>query len=541
VTEPEGPYALVVEDKGDNLLKYRSTLENLGFVVKTARNSVDATDLLTNHGHQLDLLLVDLHLEASNAGWRVVAHSLKPEVVPIWCERVILTGYTETEAAAKAVPVSFFKKGDWLECKEHLRLVAESAKARRNGLASGLPAVTPVAGQAELSYDEEITCKAVTSASEIMVLGRPKGSLQKDSVLLTARIRPVDGGAQYVAIVKRSSSKKIGDERRGYAKLSQYFANVGEFIPPSSIFDSLTTRRDAILVTPQVEGKTLYEVAQDYWVDEVPNRIELFQSTFTSLRHFLDGVREIQSVRHVREQIIVESYLGDSDEARRRQVKTLPVLSRFLPADKAQVRFEQADLEIVNPHFLFGGRDPIPWWPDKLQCGMSHYGHGDFHVGNILISVASMRDHQPKHVFVLDYDYVGPWCKYYDTAQLETSFLMAIATQMQSDEKWETRLRPALLRLAGDGLYDVPGMDRSWVDGLLALLSEWRGVLSRDSRALYDACLVTTMLRVFTQHAIQSDNLPPSTVRVGLGYVGLLLKKLVDVSKLPGTVKVLNI
>lgn len=48
-------------------------------------------------------------------------------------------------------------------------------------------------------------------------------------------------------------------------------------------------------------------------------------------------------------------------------------------------------------------------------------------------------------------------------------------------------------------------------------------------KPFYDACLFTTMLRIFTSHhRLQGGPLAPVAARTGLAFLGLLLRRLVD-------------
>lgn len=537
------PLVLLVENNIGLLEKLNDFFEEIGFRVFTATNKNEAFELLKTISHELDLMIVDLHLEAStDDGWDVITYSTKKVSIPSWCVRAISTGHGETtKAAAAPSSVYFFEKGkDEKEYDEFIDITTKKAKERREGSGSDYPSIT---NNHMLDYNQIITCKAVIDAEEIKFKKILSGSFQDNNPLLV-EIIPMEVGPSYFAVIKCCDLIKAKKEISGKNIILKYFSKIGKSVPPYNEYESLITNKQKILLSPRVCGDTLTTETQKNWMDDSVNRVDLFIEIFSEAKNFLLNIKDSRKNFFNSADLFYSKYLDTNDDAVRRYDKTVPLLENYIDADSQLIESHNFEIDIINPLYLLETRNEgnLRIKKDKIESEKFTYIHGDFHTGNIMVSIKPEKSkvgfdkYKLRDLFVLDYDYIGTGCKFFDLAQLETSFILDVSlcdAFVSQELEWKTYFSPALRVLCNSGeISSIHNNRFAW--DLFRVIDFLRGTINQNEIPIFKTCLFIEMLRIFTSKCrsfyAKNENPPSSLIKTGFSYLGLLLKDLVVVT-----------
>lgn len=538
------PLALIVEDAPDLRIQMKGDLEMAGFQVLAEEAYAPASASLSAYASRLDLLVVDLYLperarstERPNLGWRLLAEA--KQHLPFWCELVVCTAYGETRPAAAALKVMFIEKmtGDYDE--KFLPFVSKWAVAcqsRLNGTDASYPQVNADALGGDLDYQALMMCRAINDAKSVEVVRSLAGSFQEGGVL-QVRLTPKDNAPDCIAVVKRGSLLKASQELAGQAKLMWYWKDIGKSLPPLRQYRSLLSSRELVLVTPFARGRTLSEVVKERWYADDRRRVDTFESIFQGVAKFLESIKRQSESVHGLGSAFTNAYL--TVEAESRRAKTIPVLDSVLKTRRRWLTCVDASVTVPNPMVLFGPADEAPeawhWREEDCACGAVTYGHGDFHVGNVMVELSDEGILEEDGLTVLDYDYVGEYCRHYDTAQLEASFLVELA--MAFDDRcgpalWDEYVLPAL-KILSSSKSAASVRDKRFAGDLVRVINGLRGSLTPAELKLYYGALFTTLLRVSVSQSISAQrrgrDLPRSAQRTIVVMLGLLLDQLIEI------------
>ncbi len=529
-------------------------LEAAGFQVLAEEAYVSASASLSTHASRLDLLVVDLYLperqrssEKPNLGWRLLAES--QQSLPSWCELVVCTAYGETRPAADALKVMFIEKmtGDYDE--KFLPFASEWARTCQTRLNEtdssypGVPVVNVDSISGGLDYESLMMCRAITDAKRVEVLRRLSGSLQEAPVL-QVRLTPKGDAPDCYAVVKRGYKDetstdgkpikgKAVKEIEGQSKLMWYWGEIGRSIPPLRNYPSLLSSRELILVTPFARGRTLAEVASERWYDDKHGRVRLFQGIFEAVGRFLETINHTRSCEHGVDYVFTNAYLTGDPESVRRRTKTVPALEALIGTSGSVLTCAGSSVTVANPLMLFSHEEGAGWHWQRVDpaCGIATYGHGDFHVGNVMVDLSTDGTLNYDGLTVLDYDYVGEYCLYYDRAQLESSFLVELALTFEEKcqtTDWDGYFLPAL-RVLTSARTEASIENNKFAYDLVSVSKTLRGDLKGSALKLYYGALFTTLLRIsVSKYQKAHGKLTESAKRTIVVTLGLLLNQLVE-------------
>lgn len=390
----------------------------------------------------------------------------------------------------------------------------------------------------------EAWLKGIRGASSITVVRPLFGSLQGKPVYLVTLVpRTHEGfsvGAAYPAVVKRASLASVANEQRGYLKVQQYFDEIRDMLPPLSVAWKLAERRcpeNYVVVTPRVSGDTLRAFIRDRW--ESPwtlsgQRVVTLRGLFERLLRFTDVIGsawEWTEMGKPVQQPMLDSHLGGSEEAKRRQEKTREALAFFLDSyhDTSALQFGMTI--VVNPLWVFDRRRALRWITNRPGIIRASCCHGDFHAGNILVT-------EQGGVTVLDFDYVGNGYRFEDEATLEVSFLLSVANadKFKRREIWQD-VFPALLNSLSKQTDNVTPevsvlKNSDGYDIWTLVQTIRRGVVQRRYFQEYRALLVTALLRLttsFRREEVNPNLHHPGVFSTAIMYLGLLLGDFVKI------------
>jgi CheY-like chemotaxis protein len=534
------PLALIVEDREFEREGMIALVEKAGFKAHAADGYASAAAWLKEEAHHLDLLVVDLWLPEVNLGWRVIAEAKSQ--VPWWCEIVVLTAHDETRPAAASAGVSFFKKGTGefaYGFTEKIAACSKTFQSRLDGVDGSGPEVKTGKLDKDLDYEERMMCRAISDARQVEVIRRLKGSLQEGAVL-QVKLTPKGEAPDCIAVVKRGGVKKADDEVAGQEKLMWYWSKIGRALPPLRKYRSLLSSRERVLVTPFAGGRTLAEAAADNWYRDHEGRVQTFQAIFSAAAGFLETINRSRECKHGVAETFTSAYLGTDEKAVGRKDKALSVLHSLIGTDAAMVRCVSSSVIAPNPLMLFQKMqeqdDGVCWrWrPGESICGVVTYGHGDFHVGNVMMDLSKTGRIKRGGLTILDYDYVGEYCRHYDTAQLESSFLIELALAFEEQlgaAKWDGYYLPALKVLTSAEREESIANNEFACD-LVRVVRTLRGGLAAPDLTLYHGALFTTLLRISVSKYLKLKGaLPRSAKRTVVVTLGLLLNQLGGVNR----------
>jgi len=217
-----------------------------------------------------------------------------------------------------------------------------------------------------------------------------------------------------------------------------------------------------------------------------------------------------------------------------RQKKALPFLDALIGQASSVITCIGSKITMPNPKIVLAGMEAEGWrWQEgDLACGVSTFGHGDFHVGNLMVDLSEDGTLVLDGLTVLDYDYVGEYCQHYDRAQLESSFLMELALAFDDQcgaGRWDEYFLPALKVLTSADSEAVIENNKFAYD-LVSVVRTLRGDLAGGDLRLYYGALFTTLLRISVSKYRKADqtiaNLPMSARRTTVVAMGLLLSQL---------------
>jgi hypothetical protein len=388
--------------------------------------------------------------------------------------------------------------------------------------------------QGGIEYDTLMMCRAITDAKRVEVLRRLTGSFQEGTVLQVL-LTPRDNAPNCHAVVKRGRLDKADQEVAGQAKLMWYWDKVGRSLPPLRKYPSLTSGQELVLVTPFAEGQTLSKIAEDRWYGDPFGRVNTFTTIFSAAKRFLGKIQRGNPCEHGLESTF-ESVYKKVESARRRK-ETIEALQGLIgPSSAEALLCQESDVRVPNPLLLFidDASKRWHWKAPQTSCTAVTYGHGDFHVGNLLVDLAEDGTLRHDEVTVLDYDYVRDYCCYYDRAQLESSFLLEVALAFDvhhKPEKWDEYFLRAI-KVLTSGEADLA--NNEFARDIVKVLSDLRENMNEAEHMLYYGALLTTLLRVSKSQYFKAQRqkppakLPRSAQRTIVILLGLLLSQLIE-------------
>lgn len=498
--KPFAPHALVVEDDQEMREALIAELQGLGFEVHEASGSCDAHSVVDELRHDLDLVIVDLVLAEHPEGWSVAHHARK--VLPGRCEVAILTGHPSWRPATVGSELRFFQKMvDHAAFETFIETTAMKAIARRSGESSELPKVD--SNVPDLQPAEELACKAITEAERVVVCERLMGSFQRRTVLLVeVSPRPAHGGftKPYFGILKRESWAKCKQEEENARRLDfDVGANSAQVRIPT-VYMSLNRADEATMVSPVGGDVTLEAMVKRNWFRSDVSK-HAFLHTCERLRSFLLAIGTItKPCRHATSEITNQRFDRSKREGSQRLERSLAVLRDLVPSKKPLLRVPGVRERIVNPRYVLENLTAIPWDSTQHPCKTVGFGHGDFHLRNIVDK--TFEGNHP--LCIVDFEHVAENpCQYFDTAQLEASFLLALASSDKTavgPEKCRRALSAALSYTAVEA--GIPG-DQKRIQSqtkttteIVRGVSAIRGRMEKGDMPLYSAALWPAMLRL---------------------------------------------
>ncbi len=277
--------------------------------------------------------------------------------------------------------------------------------------------------------------EAIRGADEVKVTGLLSGSFQDHNVY-SAKVKPGGGAKEFDAAIKAAPQGPADKEVRGYFSLLPYFRNIRDVMPsPPLIFPTGEKARGGedlyTVVTPHLGGQSLYDFIKDNWGSDV-ERVRHLRGVFGQLRNFIENIRPTEGVSEPLPPYfrLYKSHLGEEQRNGGRFEKTNRQFSTWLPAGiERSAILGVPGGTLMNPLWVLR-QAPAPadvagqeafWQTSQHPRRMVRYGHGDFHVGNVLYIPGEER------VTVLDFDYVEEHPEHEDPATLEVSFVLAVA------------------------------------------------------------------------------------------------------------------
>lgn len=219
--------------------------------------------------------------------------------------------------------------------------------------------------------------KEIRGASRVTVTKPLLGGLQGKPVFLV-RIQPRTAddnpdGSPYPAVVKTASQKAVQDEHRGYLKVQQQFDEVSFALPPLAIAwrrsGSVPEEERYVVVTPRVSGEPLIGFTSLRW--SFPwslrdKRAKTFQRILENLVRFTSAIASPSEseAKHPLHQPLIKSHFDASDKKAQDRFKKTKVALAFLLNGRAHyplLRFDTIPFGIVNPLWVFGNRESVPW------------------------------------------------------------------------------------------------------------------------------------------------------------------------------------
>ncbi len=393
---------------------------------------------------------------------------------------------------------------------------------------------------------------AIRGAVKVKETGLLSGSFQDHNVY-SAEIWPSGEARMFAAAIKFAPQSRANKEIRGYFSLLPYFREIREVMPSAPLVfptgkkvedksGRVTGEDKYTVVTPHLGGQSLYDFIRSKWSEDV-DRVLTLRKVFHQLRKaFVENIRPPVGPE---EQVAPFRRLYDShlsNEQRKpgnRFDKTTRQLKGWLPdgLETSPLLSAFGD-HVCNPLWMLES-SPLEteaakivdyWQTVPRERRMVRFGHGDFHVGNVLFAPADGR------VTVLDFDYVGDHPEHEDPATLETSFVLAAAANSLFHDKsdWMTSW-PDTIRFLSGVLPWKSVQNNRLAHDVAQLVAEIRAkqipqpqnVYMADDHH-YHACLATALLRLFTSHSQKMDEVQFRPVgATALFWLGLLLKRLV--------------
>lgn len=401
----------------------------------------------------------------------------------------------------------------------------------------------------EVSAEERRLLASLAGARKVYPRQDLEGSNQAGRVLQVV-VEP-ETGPLYHAVVKSTDRRKATKEMIGHRHLLPYSRQIGDMIAPLPRIHQVRTEKRAavagiekryVVVSPQVEGRTLHALAREQWMNQSLDRVQVFSSVMNRLRNFLAVIAKKKSVRCAPEAILLREnlhYDQPNTEAARRKNKTLNALRAIRTAKGPLLTMH--GVEIVSPLWVFEHPSEVTWRHGKGVVFDCSFGHGDFHTGNILVKLDPVRL-VVERVYVLDYDYVGTYRQGVDPATLEASFLVSLAKVAtfrgnEGGARWEDMFEPALRHLAGETVWQAIENNRFAHD-----LAKVVGCIRQDALRQtnydphYSGCLVSAMYRVLASEykkmkSSELKNFNP-VWETAFFYMGLHLRNIVNVDTL---------
>jgi len=383
----------------------------------------------------------------------------------------------------------------------------------------------------------------IRGASNITLVRPLSGSLQgKPVYLVTVEPRTHENysaGERYPAVVKKASLDSVVKEHRGYLKVQQYFDEIRDVIPPLSVAWKLSERKGSdnyVVVTPRVSGDTLRAFIRDRWDSPwalAGQRVATFRRLLERLLRFTEVIGSASvwtDEKKAIHQPMLDSHLGESEEAKRRERKTREALAFFLDSYQEKETLIVGETTVVNPLWLFDRRKSIQW-VERENRGLirSSCRHGDFHAGNILVT-------EQGGVTVLDFDYVDKGYRFDDEATLEVSFLLSVANadKFRVHDTWQ-KVFPGLLKslvaqtdnvTPDASVLQDPDAFEIWT----LIQTVRREVTQRRYFHVYGSLLGTALFRLITsfrRELVDPHQYHPGVFSTALLYLGLIFDNLV--------------
>jgi CheY-like chemotaxis protein len=495
------PHALIVEDEDDIRSGLVLELQQLGFVVHEASNPDEGHDAVARFKDVLDLIIVDLALAEEGAGW-AVANRARRKQVPARCAIAIYTGYKGGKRATEDGDLEYFIKIDDDDKFElFLERTAKCAIERRCGTSQDLPQVE--SRVSNLLKEEELACQAIAEAGSVVILDRFSGSLQNRSVLLV-EVTPKtggghsEGGAPYHAVLKQASMESCRREEDNAKKLNRYVGENSTQIRIPSVYMSLNRADEATMVSPVGGYVTLEAMIRKHWIRSEDTKREFLQICERLRRFLTDIAANPKPCRHDTRDIVNQRLDCRTSEGARRLERSVAVIREMVPTSEPLLEVEGLPQRIVNPRYVLENLRSIPWDSKLYSCKKVTYGHGDFHLRNIVDTDFQSKD----QICIVDFEHVAPdQCQHFDTAQLEASFLLAVS---DSESEFEPRSwRPAIkLALSNSVTGSTPNghgyarRNKAADTEIAKAIGAIRGSLPLIDMPLYSAALWPAMLRL---------------------------------------------